>query len=184
MVDCQEGFQKASDDSQSMDYEFIENLFNKQLSNEANIHVSPEEVAVYLKLPITSSQVAAPKQEQVYQAHLEDLNDVSYIIMSPTTPDKADITIDSESEKYNTTADQLLLAHEKEVPLNATQMSVIHAAIKTEETKFNDDVTLCGDQGQHEEIWNFMNEILSCQKAMGTWRSGCGPDEGDDRWTT
>ena len=109
----QERLIKISEDSQSMDYEFIENLFSKQLSDESNIRVLPEEVTIYLRLPITSSQAAAPTQERIPQSELEDLNYVSYIIMSPTTPNKDDITIESESEKFNATASQLLLAHEE-----------------------------------------------------------------------
>ena len=98
-IHIQESVIKISEDSQSMDYEFIENLFSKQLSDESNIRVSPEEVTIYLRLPITSSQAAAPTQGRIHQSELEDLKDVSYIIMSPTTPNKDDITIDSESEK-------------------------------------------------------------------------------------
>ena len=78
-----------SEDSQSIDYEFIENLLSSQLSDEVNTRVSPKEVVIYLQLPITSSQ----QQQGRIQPHLEDLHDVSYIIMSPTTPDKEDITI-------------------------------------------------------------------------------------------
>ena len=142
----QESSPKASDDSQSMDYEFKENLFSHQLSEEANARVSPKEVVIYLKLPVTSSQLAVDQQGQgIIQPHLEDLNDVSYIIMSPTTPDKEDIMIDAESEKYNATASQLLLAHEEEVPFVATQLSTRHATIKTEETRVDVDITLCED---------------------------------------
>ena len=61
----QESSLKASDDSQSMDYELIESLFNQQLLEEANERVSPKEVTIYLKLPVTSSQLAIAKQEQV-----------------------------------------------------------------------------------------------------------------------
>ena len=65
VTSIQENVIKNSDDSQSMDYEFIENLFSKQLSDESNIRVSPEEVTIYLRLPISSSQVAAPTQGRI-----------------------------------------------------------------------------------------------------------------------
>ena len=147
-----------------MDYEFLENLFDNQLREEANARVSPKEVTIYLRLPVTSNQLAVVKEEQgVNQPHLEDLQDVSNIIMSPTTTDKEDIIIDSESEKYEATASQLLLAHEEEVHLNSSQLSALHAAIKTEETSFDDEATICTDQGQQEEVWDFINKILSCQ---------------------
>ena len=82
--------------------------------------------------------------------------------MSPTTPDKEDIIIDSESEKYNATASQLRLAHEEEIQLDASQLSALHTAIKIEGTSVDDDATICGDQLHQEEVWDFMNQILSC----------------------
>ena len=64
--------------------------------------VSKNPQTIYSKLPTKSSQIIVVKQEQEeHQLHLEDLLDVSYIIMSPTTPDKEDIIIGSESEKHN-----------------------------------------------------------------------------------
>ena len=159
-----------SEDSQSMDYEFIENLFSQQLQEEANIRVSPKEVTIYARLPITSSQLTiAPQDQGVSQPHLEDLNDVSYIIMSPTTPDKKDTTIDSESEKYNATASQLLLAHEEEVPFDSAQTITFHTNIKIEEDRFDGDNTLCDDQLQQEEVWNFLNVIISCPGNIRQW---------------
>ena len=143
-----------SEDIQSMDYEFIENLFKNYLQEEANARVSPKEVTIFSRLPVTSSQLAVAQQEQgVSQPHLGDLHDVSYIIMSPTTPFKEDIVIDSESEKYEAIASQLLLAHEEEVHLNLSKLSVLHAAIKIEKASFDDDATLCEDQLQQEEVW-------------------------------
>ena len=90
----------------------------------------------------------APRDQGVSQPHLEDLNDVSYIIMSPATPEKEDIIIDSESEKYNATASQLLLAHEEEVSFGSAQHSTLHTIIKTEDDNFDGDTTLRDDQLQ------------------------------------
>ena len=159
-----------SEASQSMDYEFIENLFSQQLQEEANTRASPKEIVIYARLPITSSQVTVATQHQgVSQLHLEDLNDVSYIIMSPTTPDKEDIIIDSESEKYNATASQLLLAHEEEIPFGSAQLSTLHTIIKTEDTGLDNDTTLCEDPTQQEEAWNFLNAIVSCPGNKRQW---------------
>ena len=120
-----------------------ENLFHNQLREEADTRVSPKEEVVYVKLPITSSQLAVTQQDEgMNQPHLEDLNDVSYIIMSPTTPDKEDIMIDSESEKFNATASQLMLAHEEEVPFDVPPHSSLHTTIKAEEDNFDGDMTL------------------------------------------
>ena len=160
----QESSLKSED---SMDYEFIENLFHQQLREEADTRVSPKEVVVYLKLPIASSQLAVTQQDEgMNQPHLEDLNDVSYIIMSPTTPDKEDIIIDSESEKFNATASQLLLAHEEEVPFGVSQQSTLHTTIKAEEDGFGGDITLRDEQ---EEVWNFLNIIISCPGNKRQW---------------
>ena len=81
---------------------------------------------------MTSSQLSVAKQEPgMNQPYLEDFHDASFIIMSPTNLDKEDIIIDYESKKYTSSAGQLLLAHDEEVQLDASERSVRNATIKT-----------------------------------------------------
>ena len=77
---------KNSQESQSVDCDFLEALLKKQLEEDANPQVSPEEVMVYTQEPTTSTQLTIdPPRQDNKRTTLKDLQDVSYIIMSPIT---------------------------------------------------------------------------------------------------
>ena len=133
---------KNSQKSQSVDCDFLEAILKKQLEEDTNPQVSPGEVTVYTQAPTTSTQLGTDSQPKDNKRNiLKDLQDVSYIIMSPTTPDKEDLILGEESETAMVHASQFLLAHEEEIQSDQTMQSSLKT-IKTEETDQDNNVTL------------------------------------------
>ena len=160
---------KNSQESQSVDCDFLEAILKKQLEEDANPQVSPEEVTVYTQAPTTSTQLGIDSQPQANKrTTLKDLQDVSYILISPTTPDKEDLILGEESETAMVNASQFLLAHEEEIQADKTMQSSL-TTIDTEETGQDNDVTLCEDPGLESQGLDLMNEIFSCQGNRRQW---------------
>ena len=173
---------RNSQESQSVDCDFLEAILKKQLEEDANLQVSLEEVTVYIKAPTTSTQLGIDSQpHDNKRSTLKDLQDVSYIIMSPNTPDKEDLILGEESETAMVNACQFWLAHEEEIQVDRTMQSSL-TTIDTLEADQDNDVTLCEDPGLESQGWDLMNEILSCQGKRRQWEpEGGGRGRSDDR---
>ena len=160
---------KNSQESQSVDCDFLEAILKKQLEGDASPQVLPKEVTVYTQAPTTSTQITIYSHPQDNKrTTIKELQDVSYIIMSPTTPDKENLILGEESEIAMVNASQVLLAHEKKIQWDKTMKSSL-TTIETEETDQDNDVTLCDDPGLESQGWDLMNEILSCQGNRRQW---------------
>ena len=64
IIYIQEVIRKTSDESQSLDYDFLENLINKGVGESSNSQESPEQITINTQVPAASTQLEVVVQEQ------------------------------------------------------------------------------------------------------------------------